>query len=154
MHSLDTKDIRILAILQKEGRIPMTELAERVGLSTTPCARRVAQMEKSGVISGYGARINAAQVGLTLTVFVFVELAEQSTRAVEDFTRQISAFDEVIECHLMSGSRDILLRIVARDLTAYDRFLERHMMQVSGIRSMTTSFALRPLVQRDTLPLA
>lgn len=149
---MDSLDRKIVAILQAEGRIKMAELSERVGLSPTPCARRVAILENAGVISGYSARVDQAKLGLPVTIFVAVELEHQSTDALQAFERAISQFDQVMECYLMTGTRDILLRVVAQDLTDFDRFLEERLMRVSGIRNTRSSFTLRTMIARDTLP--
>ncbi|MBF9030201.1 winged helix-turn-helix transcriptional regulator [Rhodobacterales bacterium HKCCE3408] len=150
---MDSIDRRILQQLQSEGRLPVIELAERVGLSPTPCARRIAKLEEAGIIRGYGARLDQAAVGLPLTVFVFVELEGHARGTLSAFERAVSRFDEVVECHLMTGTRDVLMKIVAADLTAFDRFLEESLLQVPGIRATRTSFSLRPMVVREGLPV-
>ncbi|MEP1327096.1 Lrp/AsnC family transcriptional regulator [Pseudophaeobacter sp.] len=149
---MDALDRKIVAILQAEGRIKMAELSERVGLSPTPCARRVAMLEEAGVITGYSARVDQARLGLPVTIFVAVELEHQSTDALQAFERAISQFDQVMECYLMTGTRDILLRVVAQDLTDFDRFLEERLMRVSGIRNTRSSFTLRTMIARNALP--
>jgi Lrp/AsnC family leucine-responsive transcriptional regulator len=150
--AMDAIDRKIIAILQTEGRIKMAELSERVGLSPTPCARRVAMLEDAEVISGYSARVDQAKLGLPVTIFVAVELEHQSTDALQAFERAVSKFEEVMECYLMTGSRDILLRVVAQDLTDFDRFLEARLMRVSGIRNTRSSFTLRTMIARNSLP--
>ncbi|PIV73785.1 MAG: AsnC family transcriptional regulator, partial [Rhodobacteraceae bacterium CG17_big_fil_post_rev_8_21_14_2_50_65_11] len=145
---MDAIDRRILSNLQAEGRLPVTDLAERVGLSPTPCARRMARLEEAGLITGYSARVNPEKLGYPITVFVFVELERQSRDALDGFERAIRRFPEVLECHLMTGSRDILLKIAARDLKSFDAFLEDDLMTVPGIRSTRTSFSLRAMVDR------
>ncbi|WP_122075045.1 Lrp/AsnC family transcriptional regulator [Pseudophaeobacter sp. EL27] len=149
---MDVVDRKIIAILQAEGRIKMAELSERVGLSPTPCARRVAMLEEAGVISGYSAKVDQAKLGLPVTIFVEVELDNQSTDALQAFERAISKFDQVMECYLMTGTRDILLRVVAKDLSDFDRFLEERLMRVSGIRNTRSSFTLRTMIARRALP--
>lgn len=149
---MDSIDRKIVAILQAEGRIKMAELSERVGLSATPCARRVAMLEEAGVISGYSARVDQAKLGLPVTIFVAVELDNQSTDALQAFERAVSQFDQVMECYLMTGTRDILLRVVAQDLNDFDRFLEERLMRVSGIRNTRSSFTLRTMIARNALP--
>ncbi|MEM6609331.1 MAG: Lrp/AsnC family transcriptional regulator [Pseudomonadota bacterium] len=151
---MDRIDRQILTILQSDGRMPVLELAERVGLSATPCARRMARLEADGVIKGYGARLDASAVGLPLTVFVFVELEGHGRQALATFETAVSRFDEVIECHLMTGTRDVLMKIAAADLAAFDAFLEDNLLQVPGIRATRTSFSLRQMVGRDGVPIA
>lgn len=150
---MDATDRRILAALQRDGRISVTDLAAEVGLSQTPCARRLARLEGDGIIEGYSARIDQGSVGLPVSVFVWVELEKQSKDAIEAFERAVRGFDRVMECHLMTGSRDILMRIVAADLADFDRFLEDKLMRVPGIRSTRSSFALRTMVKRQVLPV-
>lgn len=149
---MDDFDRKIVATLQKRGRIRNAELAEIVGLSATPCARRVANLEVQGVIVGYHAAIDQTALGLPMNIFVSVELDRQSAEAMELFERAIRDFEEIMECHLMSGSRDILLRVVASDLADFDRFLETRLMRVPGVRAMQSSFTLRTIINRKTLP--
>ncbi|WP_370270773.1 Lrp/AsnC family transcriptional regulator [Nioella sp.] len=149
---MDEIDRRILSALQKDGRLPVTDLAERVGLSPTPCARRMARMEQEGLITGYAARVDPEKLGFPITVFVFAELERQHRDALEGFERAIRRFPEVLECHLMTGSRDILLKVAARDLRSFDAFLEHKLMSVPGIRSTRTSFSLRAMVDRAISP--
>lgn len=151
---MDKIDRRIIAALQRDGRQRLNDLSVAVGLSSTPCARRIARLEKSGVISGYSARVDQEKLGLPLNVFIFVELETQSRGAVAAFETALRRFDEVMECYLMTGTRDVLIRVVAADLAGFDRFLEDGLMQIPGIRSMRSSFALRTMIRRDVLPLA
>lgn len=150
---MDAIDRRIIRALQKDGRKTLSDLAEAVGLSATPCARRLDRLQSDGVITGYSARVDAVKLGLPVTVFVSVELEQQARGGIEAFERAIAAFDEVMECHLMTGSRDILLRVVVADLAAFDRFLEYRLMNVPGIRNMRSNFALRTMIRREALPV-
>lgn len=149
---MDRIDRQIVAALQADGRQKIADLSARVGLSPTPCARRVARLEADGVITGYSARVDPDKLGLPLTIFVFVELETQTRVAIDRFEAALSRFDEVMECHLMTGTRDMMLRVVAADLGAFDAFLEDGLMQIPGIRSMRSSFALRTMIRRDVLP--
>lgn len=149
---MDGIDRKILTALQSDGRLSVTELAERVGLSATPCARRIAKLESDGVITGYSAKMNPEKLGYGITVFVFAELERQTHDAVQSFERAIKRFPEVLECHLMTGSRDILLKVAASDLKAFDGFLENSLMRVEGLRSTRSSFSLRAMVDRDIAP--
>ena len=106
-----------------------------------------------GVIEGYTTRVNQDKLGLPLNAFIFVELEKQPRPALERFESALRRFDEVMECYLMTGSRDILIRVVAADLRAFDRFIEEGLMQTENIRSMRSSFALRTMIRRDLLPL-
>ena len=149
---MDRIDTNIISQLQQNARLPITELAERVGLSPTPCARRVAKLEEERIITGYTARVDPSKFGLGLTVFIFVELERQSHETLRNFETAIRRFDEVVECHLMTGTRDILLKVVAKDLRSFDRFLEDNLVHVPGIRATRSSFSLRTMVSRDIGP--
>ena len=150
---MDAIDKKIVTELQLNARQKMAELSDKVGLSPTPCARRVAMLEEAGVITGYSARVDQAKVDLPVTIFVTVELERQVGDAIGNFQKAVRQFDEVMECYLMTGSRDILLRVVAQDLIAFDDFLEHQLMRLPGIRSTRSSFTLRTMIRRDTLPL-
>ncbi|MEO3478234.1 Lrp/AsnC family transcriptional regulator [Phaeobacter sp. CAU 1743] len=149
---MDAIDRRIVTALQRDGRMKLAQLSEEVGLSPTPCARRVSMLEEAGIITGYSARVDQAKVGLAVTIFVAVELERQSKDALQAFENAVRQFDQVMECYLMTGSRDILLRVVAQDLTDFDRFLEEQLMRVPGIRNTRSSFTLRTMIRRDVLP--
>jgi Lrp/AsnC family leucine-responsive transcriptional regulator len=149
---MDAIDRKILAALQRDGRMTLTQLASSVGLTPTPCARRVERLEADGIITGYSAQVDQTRCGLPVTVFVSVELERQDRTAIAAFERAIGRCEEVMECYLMTGSRDVLLRVVAADLMHFDRFLEEQLMQVPGVRNMRSNFALRTLVRRDVLP--
>jgi len=150
---IDKIDRQVITALQRDGRRTLSDLSEEVGLSATPLARRIARLEREGVITGYSARVDAERLGLDLTAFILVELETQTRAALDRFEAELRRFDEVMECHLMTGSRDILIRAVAADLKAFDRFLEEGLMQVGNIRSMRSSFALRTMIRKDELPL-
>ena len=151
---LDKADRRILAAMQRNGRMTVVELSEHVGLSQTPCLRRLRNLEAAGVISGYTAKVDQKAVGLPVNVFVAVNLETQMHDQLESFERHISTFDEVMECYLMSGGgRDYLLRVVARDIAHYERFLKDKLSRVPGIANLDTSFALNTIIQRTQLPL-
>lgn len=145
-------DRKIVAALQRDGRARLADLSAEVGLSPTPLARRIARLETEGVITGYGARVDQARLGLPLNIFVFVELEQHSRDAIRAFEDRLRRFDEVMECYLMTGTRDIFLRVVAADLGSFDRFLEEGLMQIPGIRALRSSFALRTMIRRDALP--
>ncbi len=150
---IDAIDRKIITALQKDGRIRITELAEQVGLSPTPCARRVALLEDAKIITGYVAQVDQAALGLPISVFVSIELETQMAAPLRNFEEHIERFEEVMECYLMTGSQDFLMRIVAADLASYERFLQEKLTKVAGIRSIRSHFALRPLVRRTSLPL-
>ncbi len=150
---LDAIDRRILEHLQDNARISNVDLAARVGISASPCWRRVRELEESGVISNYVTLIDAASVGLTVSVFVNVSLERQVERELEVFQNAIRGRPEVMECYLMTGEADFLLRVVVSDLMAYERFLMDHLTRVPGIASIKSSFALKQVKYRTALPL-
>ena len=152
VEEMDKTDRQIIAALQRDGRQKLADLSERIGLSPTPLARRIARLENEGVITGYSARVDQEKLGLPLNIFIFVELEKQTRAAITALERDLRRFEEVMECYLMTGTRDVLIRVVAADLAAFDRFLEDGLMQTENIRSMRSSFALRTMIRRDALP--
>ena len=153
MISLDAIDRRILERLQQDGRLSNADLAEKVGLSSSPCWRRVKALEEAGVIKGYAALLDAKTVGLSVNVFVSVSLSTQNEKSLKDFERAAAARPEVMECYLMTGDSDYLLRVVVPDLEAYERFV-MDFTKIPGIAQIRSSFALRPVKQGTALPLA
>ena len=153
MMDLDAIDRRILTELQADARISNAALAEAVGRSPAPCLRRVRALEAAGVIRRYAALLEPAEVGLPISVFVQVTLERQIDRALETFETAIQDRPEVMECYLMTGDADYLLRVVVSDLTAYERFLKEHLTRVSGVASIKSSFALNQVKYSTALPL-
>ena len=151
--ALDEIDRRILAALQRDGRMSMADLAAEVGLSPSPCARRVGLMEEAGVIARYVAVVDQKAVGLPVSVFVSIKLSSQREEALTAFGRAIAAWPEVLECYLMTGPRDYLLRVVAEDLGAYERFLKQKLTRLDGIASIESSFALEQVKYTNVLPV-
>lgn len=149
---MDEIDRRILAVLMNDGRIPIVDLAEQVGLSPTPCRKRIANLEESGVIARYGAIIDADRAGYPVTAFVSVELERQHAEILTEFERHVMDFEEVVQGFLMTGSQDFLLRVVVEDLHAFERFLQDKLTRLEGVRSVRSRFALRQFVWRNRLP--
>jgi Lrp/AsnC family transcriptional regulator, leucine-responsive regulatory protein len=150
---LDAIDRRILGELQADGRMTVQQLAERVGLSASPCARRVRLLEQAGVIKGYAALIDQAQIGLPISAFASIKLARQHEEDLDSFASAVARWPEVVDCYLMTGQRDYLMRIVVRDLEAYERFLKEKLTRLSNVASIETSFALGQVKRSDHLPL-
>lgn len=151
---LDDIDRRLLSALQENGRLPVTDLAEKVGLTTSPCLRRLKILEQTGIIRGYAALVDQKKVGLPVSVFVSVKLEKQREEALERFETAMRNCPEVMECYLMTGTRDYLLRVVAQDLAAYERFLKETLTRVDGIASIESSFALAQVKYSNKLPIA
>jgi Lrp/AsnC family transcriptional regulator, leucine-responsive regulatory protein len=152
--TLDDIDRRILLHLQRNARLTNSELADKVGISASPCWRRVRALEDSGVIARYATLVDQSAVGLPVSVFVSVTLERQAEDALEVFEKIVLERPEVLECYLMTGDADYLLRIVVPDLVAYERFLMAHLTRVKGVASIKSSFALRSVKYQTELPLA
>jgi len=150
---LDVIDCKILALLQEDGRLSLAALAEKVGLSPSPCLRRVRMMEKAGIIARYVAVLNQREVGLPVSVFISIKLESQREEALTKFGRAIARWPEVLECYLMTGPRDYLLRVVVADLAAYEQFLKTKLTRLDGISSIESSFALEQVKYTNVLPL-
>ena len=153
MSDLDAIDAKILKCLQQDGRLTNAELAERVGLSPSPCLRRVRMLEEAGIISRYMAVINQNKVGLGVSAFVHLKLDRPSTESIERIERELSRCPEVVDCYLMTGRSDYLLRVVAPDIASYERFLKERLNKVPGIANIETSFAMRQVVHMAPLPV-
>ena len=150
---LDKIDGRILEIIQEEARISNTDLADRVGLSPSPCWRRVRALESNGIIERYVTLVNAKAVGLPINVFATVTLEKQVEPALEAFEKAGTERPEVMECNLMTGEFDYLLRVVVPDLAAYERFLMDHLTRIKGIASIKSSFSLKQVCYKTALPV-
>ena len=153
-YALDNTDRRILRVIQEEARVSNSELAERVGLSPSPCWRRVRTLEENGVIERYVTLVNAKAVGLPINVFATVTLEKQAESALELFEKAVKKRPEVMECNLMTGEFDYLLRVVVPDLAAYERFLMDHLTRIKGIASIKSSFSLKQVSYKTALPLS
>ena len=138
---MDTKDRQIIRALQMNGRMTNHELADRVSLSPSPCLRRLRALEKSGVILGYNVQVDAKAYGLPVTVFVRVRLEKHTEDVVKNFEDRIRKTENVLECHVMTGLSDYLLKVVVEDLASYETFVRKHLHAIGGIASIDTSFA-------------
>ena len=150
---LDRKDCQILEALMQDGRLTNQELAGVVNLSPSPCLRRVRLLEERGVIAGYAAVVDQKSVGLALTAFVGIRLARHDRETVEAFEALVRNHREIVDCYLMSGESDYLLRVVAADFEGYERFVREVLHSVPGIGSIETGFAYGTVKQGRVLPL-
>jgi Lrp/AsnC family leucine-responsive transcriptional regulator len=150
---LDDIDRRILTALQENARMSNVELSDRVGISPSPCWRRVRDLEQRGVISRHVTLLDPASIGLPVSVFVQVSLERQVETALEEFERSVRNWPEVMECYLMTGDADYMLRVVVADLDAYHRFLVDNLTRVPGVASIKSSFALKQVKYGTALPL-
>ena len=152
-HNLDAVDRQILTALQDQGRLTNVELADRVGLTPAPCLRRVRALEDAGIIQKYAALVNQHALSLGVTVFAQVTLDKQIKQQLEIFEQAVRKWPEVMDCYLMTGDADYLLRIVLPDVEAYERFLNEALTQVAGVSSIRSSFSLRQAKYSTALPL-
>lgn len=151
--AVDGIDRRILEGLQQNARISNVDLAGRVGLSPSACSRRVRELEQSGVIQRYTMLVDPEAVGMPVSVFINVRLERQAEPDLEAFEAAIAGLPEVMECYLMTGDSDYLLRVVASDIAAYRRFLLEHLTRIPGVANIQSSFALNQVKYRTALPL-
>ncbi len=150
---MDQVDKRILNEIQRNGKLQNVELAQKVGLSPSPCLRRVKQLEDDGIIEKYVALLNPQKVNLGLTVFARIWLKGQDEKTVNHFIEAAQAMDEVVECLLMAGDCDFFLRIVVADLDAYRQFQIQRLSKISSIQNVKTEIPLQKIKQTTVLPL-
>ena len=150
---MDNLDKKIVFELQKNGRLSNFEIAEKVGLSPSPCLRRIKNLEKRKVISGYTAIIDEELFGYPVTAFVSVRLENQTDETLKKFEEGISTLVEVVDCWLVTGNRDYLLRVVAENLKTYEKFMREDLTKIKGIASIETNFALGSVKTKQPLPI-
>lgn len=154
-HTLDRYDQLILSTLQKQGRISNQELAEAIKLSPSPSLRRVKQLEESGLIEGYVALLNAKQLGLTLMALISVSMDKHTPERFDHFEARLANYPEVLECHLITGqSADYLLKVIVKDMEAYQQFLLNKLTRIEGISGVHTSFVMKSPINKTALPLS
>ena len=151
---LDRYDRRILGILQEEGRISNQDLADRIGLSPSPCLRRLRVLEESGLIRGYRALVDAKKLGLTLMALIHISMDQHTPERFETFEAKVREIPEVLECLLITGQdADYQLKVVVRDMDAYQDLLLNRITRIQGVTGVHSSFVLRRVVDRTALPL-
>jgi Lrp/AsnC family leucine-responsive transcriptional regulator len=150
---MDAIDLRILERLQQDARISNVELARAVNLSPSPCLARVRALEREGVIGRYVSLLDAKKLGLTVSVLVQVTLEKQIEPALETFERAVRERPEVMECYLMTGDADYLLRVLVPDVPAFERFILEFLSRVPGVGNIKSSFALKQVKYQTALPL-
>ncbi|NBE06982.1 Lrp/AsnC family transcriptional regulator [Paragemmobacter ruber] len=151
MSELDATDRRILTVLQKEGRITNAELSERVNLSPSACHRRTQRLEEEGFIEGYVALLDPRRLGRPTTVFVEITLQGQADELLDAFEREVARIPDILECHLMAGQADYLIKILAEDTEDFARIHRQYLSRLPGVRQMHSSFALRTVVKTTAL---
>ena len=150
---LDRIDLRLLALLQLEGRASNADIAARVNLSPSACLRRIQRLESSGVISGYAAQVEPKSVGLGLQAFVRVQLEKHGQQGLDRFIEGVNQWDEVVACHALTGDMDYLLQVVVQDLEHFSQFLLDKLINATGVADVNSSFVLRTVKQTRALPL-
>ena len=140
---LDTHDHSMIHLLATDGRMPVNELAEKVNLSPTPVSRRLKRLEQDGIITGYSALINEREMGFNFSVFVSVRLEKQIDDVLARFENAVTEMPEVVDCWLMTGNHDYLLRVVTRDIVDFERFLVGQLTRAHGVASIESSIPLR-----------
>ena len=151
---LDRYDRLILEQLQKNGRMTNQELADAISLSPSPCLRRVRQLEESGLIDGYRALLNARKLGLTLMAFIQISMDKHTPERFDAFESTVAQYPEVLECHLITGqSSDYLLKVIVKDMDAYQQFLLNKLTRIEGVSGVHSSFVLKSPVVNTALPM-
>ena len=153
MSEPDATDRRLLSVLQRSGRITNAELAEAVNLSASACHRRVQRLESEGIIARYVAILDARRMGRPTTVFVEITLQSQADEVLEAFERAVARVPDLLECHLMAGTADYLLKLLARDTDDFARIHRQDLTRLPGVAQMHSSFALRTVVQTTAIPV-
>ncbi len=154
MTSFDEIDRQLLAALQEDGRMTNVDLAAKVGLTPPPCLRRVRALEESGIIRGYHADLDGAELGYAITVFAMVSLKSQAEDALRQFEDHMRALPEVRECHMLNGEIDFILKIVSRDLQSFQEFLTSKLTPAPNVASVKTSLTIRTAKAEPGVPLA
>jgi DNA-binding Lrp family transcriptional regulator len=150
---MDRSDMRILNALQEDSSRSITELAELTGVSKSACHRRIKSLEAAGLIKGYSAQLDPQRLGLKLQSFVEITLTSQSREAMDRFEQSVSEFDDILECYLMSGNADYILRVSAKDLEQFDAIHRNCLSRLPGVSAMRSSFAIRTIKRWRGYPL-
>ena len=150
---MDAIDKKIIRALQQDARLTNQDLAAKVGLSPSPCLRRVRKLEQDGILSGYTALVDQEKFGLPINVFVNIRLEKPSTQTIREFEQAIEAIDAVVECYLMTGNRDYLLRVVSSDLKSYEHLVRDRLTTIPGVLSLESSFAFGQVKHTNVLPV-
>ena len=150
---LDESDKRILRVLQRDGRIANNDLAREVGLSPSPCLRRVKLLEEAGVIDRYVAVLNPAKIGKGLTFFTRIRLDRQDEETLQEFARAVLKLPQVLECYFMLGDYDAMIRVVAADIEEYRRFQSEYLSRIKGVQNLKTDVPSQTVKQTSAMPL-
>ena len=152
--NLDATDLKIINILQESAKISNAELAQRIGLTPSPCLSRVRALEAAGVIKRYVALVAPNTVGLPISVFIHVALERQVDRSLERFESEMQQHQEVMECYLMTGDSDYLIRVLVPDIVTLEHFIVDKLSKIAGVSNIKSSFALKQVKYKTALPIA
>ena len=150
--ALDRIERRILALLQGDGRMSNVELAQRIGLSESPCFRRVKKLERDGVIRNYSVVVDQRTLGFTVTAFVLVDMDKQPDARTDEFHAHVAAEPHIVECHAMSGGHDYIMKVLARDIDHFSELIMREILKYPGVRHVESSFSLGEIKHSRALP--
>ena len=151
---IDRLDRQILRVLQEDGRVSNQDLADRIGLSPSPCLRRVRALEEAGVIAGYRAVLDAKALGYPLMALIYISMDKHTSERFEQFEHEVTAFSEVLECLLITGQdADYQLKVIVRDMDAFQELLLNRITRISGVTGVHSSFVLRRVVDKASLPV-
>jgi len=151
--TIDAIDRKIIRALQQDARLTNQDLSALVGLSASPCLRRVRKLEQDGILSGYTALVDQEKFGLPINVFVNIRLEKPSTKTIRAFEKAVEKIDAVVECYLMTGNRDYLLRVVSSDLKSYEHLVRDRLTTIPGVLSLESSFAFGQVKRTNMLPI-
>ncbi|MFT6256653.1 Lrp/AsnC family transcriptional regulator [uncultured Shewanella sp.] len=150
---MDKKDLKLLEILQRQGRMAVSELADKVNMSDTPCLRRVKKLEQDKVILGYGAQVDPFKVGLNVVVYTSIRLTEHTDQSTALFESTMAQLPQVMECAVVTGSYDYMLKIVAKNLVSYEQFIKKSLGNLKFVASIETTVVLKQIFSRTALPV-
>ena len=153
LNDLDATDLAILRLIQADASLSLGDIAKEVGLTQTPCWKRIRRMEETGIISGRVTLVNAEKLGLGISVFVAIETGDHSAAWIESFAKTVADMPEIVECWRLGGDVDYLLRVVVSDMTAYDGFYRKLTARVSSLRKVTSRFAMECVKSTTALPI-
>ncbi|WP_226052325.1 Lrp/AsnC family transcriptional regulator [Dickeya chrysanthemi] len=152
MSKLDATDRQIITLLQQDGRLTIQDLSEKINLSPTPCLQRVRQLEKAGILTGYTAIVNEEAYGLPITALVRIRLEHHSEASVRTFEQSVGNIDDIMDCYVMAGDADYLLRVLVSSFRDYERFVRDKLQKIGGIASIETSFAYGMVKRSKVFP--
>ncbi len=150
--NLDKQEKSLIRVLQAQGRISNVELAEQIGISESPCYRRVKALEEAGVITGYGAKVDRRKLGLQVTAFILVTVDSQDDQTLQDFFDAVATEEFIVECHAMAGAHDYLLKAVAKSMDHFSDLVMKRILKIPGVKNVESNFSLQVLKEGAPIP--